>query len=581
MLQLVPTDRSEPERIGLAPIATAAFVTLSLAVYTAFVALWGSDPAVVALAAVPLVALVLIRTDRSGSRPKTSLPFHTAVLATSISVLYAALLIRLQGDPGALVAAAIPFVAVFLLMKPLYALYAAIGVALLVDDELTPWLEWHRGVGELSGHTLDWLVLSPLELLILAAVLGHLVKAMRAKEAPFRPGAFLWPMLPFLAFVIAGFVVGRLQGGDARMAIFELRAILYMPAIYLVFCNTVKTKRQLHMVMWITLLAIGLDALLTLWTYFVNFGGDLKGRSAITDHQVAIFFAALVVFGFVHWLYRGRPGAEEKRGTSPRTTSSESGGQAPALRDGGFREARWQGLVMLTILPLITTALIAANRRAAYVALAIGIVVVLAVAFRDHKRVVVKIALAVAILSMVYAGAFWNSKSFLAKPLQGFKSVNAEEGTRDFSSNFYRVQEKWNISITLRHNPLLGVGFGKPFEMAIPLPWFNSPLREYVTHNSVVWIWLKTGVAGFLAFLTFIGLAVARAARIYRQVEDWQLKPMLATGLAFIIMYEVYSYVDQGWDFKGMVFIGTILGCFAVVERMKLLADGSGAKANV
>jgi hypothetical protein len=77
---------------------------------------------------------------------------------------------------------------------------------------------------------------------------------------------------------------------------------------------------------------------------------------------------------------------------------------------------------------------------------------------------------------------------------------------------------------------------------------------------------------GFVSFLMLLGLTITRGAQVFRRVKDDRLKPFLLSSLAFVTMYTVYSYVDQGWDYKGMVFLGAVLGCFAVVET-KLLND--------
>ena len=91
------------------------------------------------------------------------------VVVVLASLLYGWLAISLQSSPLVIVLAVLPFAALYLVTKPLHLLYAVIGLALVADEQLTPWLRVNRGVGDLTGHALSWFVLSPLEVMLLAA----------------------------------------------------------------------------------------------------------------------------------------------------------------------------------------------------------------------------------------------------------------------------------------------------------------------------------------------------------------------------------------------------------------------------
>ena len=70
---------------------------------------------------------------------------------------------------------------------------------------------------------------------------------------------------------------------------------------------------------------------------------------------------------------------------------------------------------------------------------------------------------------------------------------------------------------TIQANPLLGVGFGREFLFVVPLPdlsWW--PFWHYEPHHNILWVWLKTGMVGFIAFWVLMGGAVARAAHLVR-----------------------------------------------------------------
>ncbi|MBI4317750.1 MAG: O-antigen ligase family protein [Chloroflexi bacterium] len=478
-----------------------------------------------------------ILIERNIPTPKPGWPILTAMTVVILSLFLGWVIVSLKGLPLVIVMVLAPFMLLFAMAKPRHALYLLVALALIVDEKLTAGMQLHRGVGELTDRVLYWIPLTPLELLLMAALLGYLARAACMKTVPVRLGTFFWLMVPLFLFILFGLITGLMRGGDRRMALWELRAIFYMPGVYLLFYNTIKTKQHLQIIAWIILLSIGFVALLGSWTYFVILGTDLGERQSITDHQQGIFFNVLFLLPAAHAIYRSRG---------------------------------WQRWVALAAVPLGFVTWVATDRRSAYVALVVGFVALLALAYRDDKSRVVKLGLALAVISGLYAGVFWNSSGFWAKPLQGVRSVEAQPGDPEYASNQYRELEKWNIALTIRNNALFGVGFGNEFEMYIPMAYWDSPFRNFITHNSVLWVWMKTGVAGFIAYLMFLCLAISGAARVYRKLPDWQLKPPLAVGLAFIIMYTIYSYVDQGWDYKGMVYSGVVLGSFAVIERMLL-----------
>ena len=48
---------------------------------------------------------------------------------------------------------------------------------------------------------------------------------------------------------------------------------------------------------------------------------------------------------------------------------------------------------------------------------------------------------------------------------------------------------------TIKAKPITGLGFGQRFYRPFPLPDISFfPFYEYMPHNSVLWIWIKTGV---------------------------------------------------------------------------------------
>ena len=94
---------------------------------------------------------------------------------------------------------------------------------------------------------------------------------------------------------------------------------------------------------------------------------------------------------------------------------------------------------------------------------------------------------------------------------------------------------------------------------------------EYITHNSIMWVWMQVGVFGWLTMAVMIGMTVAVGAHSYDRLPGGDYKAIGATMVLYILMHFVYAYVDMSWENQSMVFVGLtvgVIGCFdAVMAR--------------
>jgi O-antigen ligase len=173
-------------------------------------------------------------------------------------------------------------------------------------------------------------------------------------------------------------------------------------------------------------------------------------------------------------------------------------------------------------------------------------------------------------LSGGYLVACWNSQSTLAVPAQAIKSVYAAHlaSGRDQSSNNYRVLENQNINFTIHQHPFTGIGFGQKFSMAVALPDLSRFFEwwEYITHNSIMWIWMKAGIGGFYSMLCLIGLAVVGGVRALDRLPRDDLRPVVLTATLYIVMHFIYACVDMSWDAGSTVYVGTMMGVVNCAE---------------
>jgi hypothetical protein len=96
--------------------------------------------------------------------------------------------------------------------------------------------------------------------------------------------------------------------------------------------------------------------------------------------------------------------------------------------------------------------------------------------------------------------------------------------------------------------------------MVWPLPSISFfVFWEYITHNSVLWIWMKAGVGGFLAMLMLFAIAIRNGARAAFHSVDGATTAVTVTCLAYVIMFAVFAYVDIAWDTRNVFLLAIAL----------------------
>jgi O-antigen ligase len=169
----------------------------------------------------------------------------------------------------------------------------------------------------------------------------------------------------------------------------------------------------------------------------------------------------------------------------------------------------------------------------------------------------------------MYLPLFCNNTSMLGQPARAVRSISQPD-ERDAASNQYRDLEAINVQAGIASNPLLGVGFGQPFPFVVQLPdlsWWA--FWHYEPHHNILWVWLKTGAIGFALFFTMMGSGIAHAARMAVKLRDSELRGFALLVMAAIVMTLVFCYVDLGLvSGRVTIFVGTLLGCLSVLDRI-------------
>lgn len=432
-----------------------------------------------------------------------------------------------------------------ILVQPRYGLYLILFSALVGDARLLPWYPFVKGFsGRESLFFLhDAFIVSPLELYIVLIGISWFVRRTRQGNRRFYTGQLFWPTLAFLASLVFGLAYGIGTGGDLRIALWEARAVSYLVALIVLTTNLIEEPAHVTNVLWVAMAALFIKGVNGSLYYLLVLRGDLSGVESITEHGAAIHLNTLFVASLAVWIYKSSP---------------------------------LKRILLPLLLPFVLLGYIAMQRRAAFVTLAIAFLLVAALLYKSHRRLFWRIAPAFIILSGGYVAACWNSQSTLAVPAQAIKSVIAAElaSDRDQSSNNYRVLENRNINFTIHQHPFTGIGFGQKFGLVVPMPEILFEWREYITHNSIMWIWMKAGIAGFFSMLCLIGLAVVGGVRALDRLPHDDLRAVVLTATLYIVMHFIYACVDMSWDAASTVYVGTMMGVVNCAEWIETRRNG-------
>ncbi len=427
----------------------------------------------------------------------------------------------------------VAFLAVVALIfaQPRLGLYMALFFGLLGDARLMPWYPFVKNLSSPESilYINGALIFSPLELFLVITLAAWLIRGLVVRDVEFYQGPLFWPSLAFAFFLTTGVLYGQIKGGNLNIGLWEVRPMYYLPLTMILVSNLIDTRRHVMQMIWLIMIALVVEGLIGTYYYFGVLGTDLTGVERITEHSAAVHMNTFFVFMLASFLFGAMP----------------------------FR----RHLLPALMLPIIITYL-ATQRRAAFIGLGVALVLLAVLLYFENRSRFWIIAPIGLIILTTYTLAYWNSSGALGLPAQAVKSIVApNESGADYSSNLYRIIENVNTSFTIHQVPLTGVGFGKKFFIVVPMPDISFFIWwEYIVHNSIFWVWVKTGVLGFMTMLFFIGFSISTGVRAICDATDPALKAVAATATIYLAMHFLYAYVDMSWDAQSMLYVGAMAG---------------------
>jgi hypothetical protein len=350
-------------------------------------------------------------------------------------------------------------------------------------------------------------------------------------------------MFAFLGALVFGLIRGWLGGGDTWTAMWESRYLLQVVVCYFLAANVMRERWHVQLLISVTLLATAAYAVEGAYrriAYLDSGVMNLPMESAY-QHDSVIFLGTLLLLTLAQQIF-GAP--------------------------------RWQRFIGPMVFFVVGFTLLSMERRAGYICVMVGFLELAVLLFMVKRKAFLMAVVPILIGAAFYFPVFWNQSGPLAQPARAVRSLqNPDE--RDAASNDYRELERLNIIATMRANPILGVGFGRPYVFEVPIPdvsWW--PFWQYETHDAVHWIRMKTGPFGFIAFMFLICSAIGLAAHHVRRSKDRDIRVFAVLALCGVTITMVFAYVDLGLTSgRVAVFLGTILGTLSVLDRVRTPAS--------
>ena len=428
-----------------------------------------------------------------------------------------------------------------ILYQPRYGVYLIIFLSLVGDKGLIYWYPFLLNFS--SGESLFYLhpslIFNPMEVYLMITILSWLVRVTVLRRLSFRKGELFWPVLIFMTFVVFGLVYGLGRGGNTNVGLWEARPIFYLPIMLILTSNLITKQKHFFTLMWLVISALFIEGLIGSFCYFsVLRNGSRMVAATFMEHSAAIHMNSFFVFVLALWLYKGPTKAR---------------------------------LFILPMgIPVLFTFLII-QRRAALFALLLALIFIAFILYKENRTAFWTIVPSFALVFTVYVFAFWNNAGISGFPARAIKSqlVPQQSDIRDQYSDIYRIIENYDIYYTIRQAPLTGIGFGQMFTMIIPLPDISFFVWwRYIPHNSIGWIWMKTGAGGFIAMLFLVGLSIMTGVRALFHMPSGMMSAILLTITLYVLMHFIFAYVDMAWDNQSMTYLGMIMGLIGCAESV-------------
>ncbi len=445
---------------------------------------------------------------------------------------------------------AVPALVVWFWKAPIRGVYVLLAGAVVIEifplsfsDSLTDRIPLFLNLNNSAG--LDGFPITPAEILMLAVVGVAIARSVADHNVHWPSGRLVAAYCIYLVVVLGAEVHGLLSGGDLKTSLWEMRPQVYGFVLFILTTTLIEDRRQLERLVLVFLLAAAAKALIGDYRYFVTLGGKLGVQQDVLAHEDSYFLAILIVSGLAAliWLRR-RPTV----------------------------------VLIAAVTPLALVAMLANSRRAGVYALAAAVIVTLVLAYRFEpslRKTVAVVSVVMVVAAIVFIAFAWDKQyGIQAQLVRPVRSL-IDPTQRDFLSDQYRTAENANLRLTFQSSPLIGVGFGSPYLMAYPMADISRiyPLWNVIPHNSLMWVGMRMGAVGFVAFWGLIGLAILQGFYILGRSRDPLIRAVAVVAIGAVVAEIMVGYGDlQLESYRNLIFLGATLGVLNRISQMPEVA---------
>jgi len=389
-----------------------------------------------------------------------------------------------------------------------------------------------------QGINASGMPVNPFELVIVTSGLFSLIQAIFGNRVSIRFGTLITPLAFYTGLVVLNYFRGWADGSDYTVMLQEMRCQCYLLITYLLALNTIREKKSVRKFFWIFALCVGLKGILYTYRRYVTLAGMEISDQGVGSHEEAFFFNCFVALLLSLWLCRAQ-----------------------------FRLQGW----MWILLPMVILGFLATNRRAGTAGFILTVPIILLMAYctmPSRRKAAAICGLLSVTLGPAYYVTFKNSNSSIAQPARAIRS-HFQPDERDRQSNEYRDAENANIMATIKESTLTtltGYGYGKPFLKVVPMAYIGNIYEfwDIIPHNTVLWVWMRTGLLGLTAFFSVLCYAILGACRTMRNVGrglDADSQAVIIWGVGVIVAIVVAGFYDlQISNSRNMALVGLVLG---------------------
>jgi len=453
-----------------------------------------------------------------------------------------AIVLDLKGPLPYLIVA-VPVVLAALWAQPAYGYAALVGLVLLTEqypevlaEGIEPWVPQALPIFEnIAQYTpLSFMHANIVELWLVLLAGVWFLRGVSRGEMRVRP--VICPVALSLAAltVLVTFVIGVKTGGDFKIALWEVRALGYLFGLAWLVPQLMDRRRDMMVLLWVIVGTLGIKAFQGLYRYFVALRMQLALEDTFMAHEDPVMFVPLFFLLILLVHYR--------------------------------LERRLTRFLAVTT-PILLAVLALTQRRVAYVSLILCGAFLMVLLRPAARWKFAQMAAPAMLVIALYGVMFYGTSSPLGRPiaraLQLFEAGN--------TSNQYRVVEEENLRHTIDLHPW-GVGYGQPFEMLHDLPktWV---FYDYIPHNEILWIWVKSGTLGFIVVMYFFARVIAEAAWAHRVLRDPLFRVLAAVVAIAVFNQLVVAYYELQLTYtRNMVYLGTLLGLLGRTIRWDRLS---------